>query len=790
MTKAFKVSIAAPSFVKSGGASNQYLMADGSVTTGSSTTSMNYAQTQATKQSNISTSGVTIVSTSITTGGNPVQVLVTGDAENTVAGGWIRLQLFRGTTAIGKGINVESSAASENIPYAITVIDTPTAGTYTYSLQTITAAATGAFNFGEIDGPVLTAIELNTLLPTTNLSLTGTVSADQVAATNNGNGTNFKVGDDAWIGDINTSNTLSIRGQQSSSLGYIRLGSDTNSFGYNGTNLVYGTTIIPSSGGTLATTGQTFYIGTQAIAINQGTGTITALPGVTSVNGTTIPNAVTLLNSTATGVQTFLTTPSSANLAGAITDETGSGSLVFGTGPTLSLPIIDNIKIGYTTTVTAAGTTTLTSASNFKQYFTGTTTQTVVLPVVSTLALGMAYEINNNSTGTITVQSSGLNTIATIPAGLAATFTVILITGTTAASWDYEFSGFNTITGTGSAVLSTSPTITTPLIDTINTNTGAATAAALWSDITTGSISIGSGVTSGSISIGNANQGTSITKTVNIMSSGSASGTMAVNIATANGAANINIGTYPGIANSKTINIGTSSTGGTTAITIGSNSGATSTIQLNGSITLGSLLTAGFVKTSAAGLLSVDTNTYLTSTTGVTTVNGASGAIANIAVTNANNNFSTSQTVTGTVTATNIVKSGGTSSQYLMADGSVSTGYVQPDIIPLDNLQYKFDGKEQRFLPTYQGSQVAINNPLRLLLSINGIIQTVSFPENTWLSGYILDGFYVDSDGYLSFTEVPPEGSIFDGRLMAGPDTQSTYQRNYPFRPVDILLGV
>ena len=37
-----------------------------------------------------------------------------------------------------------------------------------------------------------------------------------------------------------------------------------------------------------------------------------------------------------TGVATFLATPSSANLAAAVTDETGSGVLVFGTSPTLA----------------------------------------------------------------------------------------------------------------------------------------------------------------------------------------------------------------------------------------------------------------------------------------------------------------------------------------------------------------------------------------------------------------------------------------------------------------------
>jgi len=43
--------------------------------------------------------------------------------------------------------------------------------------------------------------------------------------------------------------------------------------------------------------------------------------------------------------------------------------------------------------------------------------------------------------------------------------------------------------------------------------------------------------------------------------------------------------------------------------------------------------TPGFLKTNGSGTWSVDTNTYLTSTTGVTTVNGNSGAITNVALT-------------------------------------------------------------------------------------------------------------------------------------------------------------
>lgn len=120
--------------------------------------------------------------------------------------------------------------------------------------------------------------------------------------------------------------------------------------------------------------------------------------------------------------------------------------------------------VGYTTTATAAGTTTLTSSSTYNQFFTGTTTQTVQLPDVTTLALGWTYHISNNSTGNLTVTSSGGNTIATVLPGTSMQLVCILITGTTAASWDYELAGFTTATGTGNVVLASAPTLINPTI--------------------------------------------------------------------------------------------------------------------------------------------------------------------------------------------------------------------------------------------------------------------------------------------------------------------------------------
>ena len=58
----------------------------------------------------------------------------------------------------------------------------------------------------------------------------------------------------------------------------------------------------------------------------------------TSVNGTTIPTSKTLV--VTTDKLSALAATTSAELAGVISDETGSGALVFGTSPTLTTPVL------------------------------------------------------------------------------------------------------------------------------------------------------------------------------------------------------------------------------------------------------------------------------------------------------------------------------------------------------------------------------------------------------------------------------------------------------------------
>jgi hypothetical protein len=96
---------------------------------------------------------------------------------------------------------------------------------------------------------------------------------------------------------------------------------------------------------------------------------------------------------------------------------------------------VNRLNQSNASTASAGGTTSLTAASSYSQTLTGTLAQTYIMPDATTLTGGVAFVFNNNSTGTLTLQSYTTATIGTITSGGAVEL-VLLDNSTTAGIWD------------------------------------------------------------------------------------------------------------------------------------------------------------------------------------------------------------------------------------------------------------------------------------------------------------------------------------------------------------------
>ena len=231
-----------------------------------------------------------------------------------------------------------------------------------------------------------------------NINAGANVTAAIVAATTNGSGTNFKVGDDAWIGDINLSNALQIMGQQDNTKGYVVFGNgDTSTLGRNGTGALMYTgafsagditgasiksSVIGNSGAVF-----TGLIGDNSQPYIETLGTLTKLTvsgiaNVTTVNGT--------LNGPYNGLIGGIT-PNTATF----TDVTINGNL-----SAVNFNIIGNVTgslTGTASSATTAGTATYASTAGLASAAT-TVVQAAQPNITSTGTL-----VSVNVTGTATV---------------------------------------------------------------------------------------------------------------------------------------------------------------------------------------------------------------------------------------------------------------------------------------------------------------------------------------------------------------------------------------------------
>ena len=263
-----------------------------------------------------------------------------------------------------------------------------------------------------------------------------------------------------------------------------------------------------------------------------------------------------------TGVAAFLKSPSSANLATALTDETGTSTVVFSNSPTLVTPNIGTPSAGTLTNCTglpisgiaslgsgvAAFLATPSSANLATALTDETGSSTVVFSNSPTL---VTPNIGTPSAGTLT-SCTGLP-ISTGVSGLGTGVATFLATPTSANL----ASALTDESGSSKVVFSTSPTFTTSVL-TDSTTLGVfdttATTINAFGAATTGNIGY-DGTDNSTTNIATGATANTKTANVNIGNSGAAGSTTNVNIGSAAGTSVVNV--Y------KTLNVGDSNTYGT-----------------------------------------------------------------------------------------------------------------------------------------------------------------------------------------------------------------------------------
>jgi hypothetical protein len=222
-------------------------------------------------------------------------------------------------------------------------------------------------------------------------------------------------------------------------------------------SLVLGAALPVASGGT-GSTSTTFVdlttnvTGTLPIA-NGGTGSTstTFVDLTTNVTGTLpVANGGTGITSFGTGVATFLGTPSSANLAAAVTDETGTGDLVFATSPTLVTPVLGTPTSGQLSNCTVDGT----DAVGFRNIPQNSQSAAYTL-VLADSGKHIFHPVGDNNARTFTIPA---NSSVAFPIGTAITFinmavadVTIAITTDTLTLSDAGTTGSRTLATNGSA---------------------------------------------------------------------------------------------------------------------------------------------------------------------------------------------------------------------------------------------------------------------------------------------------------------------------------------------------